>query len=343
MYDPSEPSDFSVDSNLWDYAMSRDTSVALDVGAFYASKSFLSPAYGRLLWGWLPEERPVDAHGSPWGWAGVMSLPRQIIPYRNGSDGAWYVRTPPLPEALAALRLTGSTQSDIAVGAVEYAPLDSVYGQQLEMLVTIDLTNMQDGGDCGIRVLSSLETAAPGNAEYTDVGVLFDYDNGEMTASLYVDLSQSCSDSSAEVNRTVLFAAPLDAGLSPTPGSLEFHVVIDHSVVEAFLADGRRAITRRVYPATPTESTGVQLYSKSGQCSFSSVSSWVLRNAEISSSDTDASSSSNDDASASLEDWELAVVIVSSIVVLMFVIWFVYYVYFRAPDDSKTKLIRSNL
>jgi hypothetical protein len=37
---------------------------------------------GRLLFGWLPEERPVEADGAPYGWAGVMSLPRQLLPYQ---------------------------------------------------------------------------------------------------------------------------------------------------------------------------------------------------------------------------------------------------------------------
>jgi hypothetical protein len=41
---------------------------------------------------------------------------------------------------------------------------------------------------------------------------------------------------------------------------IQLRVVIDRSVIEAFLNEGRRAITRRVYPANPLTSMNVQLY-----------------------------------------------------------------------------------
>ena len=44
--------------------------------------SFLCADVGRILFGWLPEERPVDGQGEPYGWAGAMSLPRLVVPYQ---------------------------------------------------------------------------------------------------------------------------------------------------------------------------------------------------------------------------------------------------------------------
>jgi beta-fructofuranosidase len=49
----------------------------LDRGAYYAPKSFLTPDGRRILWGWIRETRP-EAQYSAAGWAGVMSLPRQL-------------------------------------------------------------------------------------------------------------------------------------------------------------------------------------------------------------------------------------------------------------------------
>jgi sucrose-6-phosphate hydrolase SacC (GH32 family) len=50
-----------------------------DYGRFYASKTmYYPPTDEQVLFGWLPEERDVDAHGAPYGWAGVMSLPRSV-------------------------------------------------------------------------------------------------------------------------------------------------------------------------------------------------------------------------------------------------------------------------
>ncbi len=49
----------------------------LDHGAFYAPKSFLTPDGRRILWGWITETRP-EAEFQRAGWAGVMSLPREL-------------------------------------------------------------------------------------------------------------------------------------------------------------------------------------------------------------------------------------------------------------------------
>jgi len=55
----------------------------LDDGAYYAPKSFTDPRGNRILWGWLPETRPVEDYKRA-GWAGMMSLPRVLT---LGSDG----------------------------------------------------------------------------------------------------------------------------------------------------------------------------------------------------------------------------------------------------------------
>jgi beta-fructofuranosidase len=49
----------------------------LDRGAYYAPKSFVAPGGRRILWGWIQETRP-EAEYSAAGWAGAMSLPRQL-------------------------------------------------------------------------------------------------------------------------------------------------------------------------------------------------------------------------------------------------------------------------
>jgi beta-fructofuranosidase len=53
------------------------TQGVLDRGAYYAPKSFLTPDGRRILWGWIRETRPESAYAAA-GWAGVMSLPRQL-------------------------------------------------------------------------------------------------------------------------------------------------------------------------------------------------------------------------------------------------------------------------
>jgi beta-fructofuranosidase len=56
----------------------------LDHGAFYAPKSFMTPDGRRILWGWIQETRP-EAEFARAGWAGVMSLPRELDVNKSGN------------------------------------------------------------------------------------------------------------------------------------------------------------------------------------------------------------------------------------------------------------------
>lgn len=60
----------------------------LDYGAYYAPKSQLDAHGNRILWGWITETRP-ESEFSAAGWAGCMSLPRDLS---IGEDGGLEMR-----------------------------------------------------------------------------------------------------------------------------------------------------------------------------------------------------------------------------------------------------------
>lgn len=330
LYNPSNPLDFRVDEALFSQAMARSLNVALDPGAFYASKTFLSDVHGRLLWGWLPEERPTDSHGDPFGWAGVMSLPREIVPYRVNNTGSqsWLVRTPPLKDALLELRGSSSPYiyTNLLVPTASAIPLEGTSGQQLELSVFMNISADYNNSDCGLRVLSS--DSADIDVEFTDVGLEFVIDDaGRVTGVLlYVDTTMSCSDADAEVNRTKLYSAELHRSQFEDEGLVQLQVLVDHSVIEAFLEGGRRTSTRRVYPAKPTQSIEVMAYSKChtpgtcAPCLLHNVSSWALRNANITtgtdSTIYDSSVNNGGDSGDELRGWEIALAVVLPIVAI---------------------------
>jgi beta-fructofuranosidase len=72
-----------------------------DYGSYYAAKTQLDENGNRILWGWIPETRPLEAYREA-GWAGVMSLPRRLS---LGTDGQLSMRVCP---AFSSLR--GPTQ-----------------------------------------------------------------------------------------------------------------------------------------------------------------------------------------------------------------------------------------
>lgn len=320
--------DFQPNDILWEAAMNRSRLVVLDIGAFYASKSYEVPGIGRVLWGWLPEEREVDSHGEPYGWAGAMSLPRVVIPYKDYSPNSpWYVRTVPLQSTLDALRVESSFLSfdDLIIeGASDPADsnfftLSGVSDNQLELHLFLSVDGMRVGDVCGLRVLSSVSLTSGSTKdvngkvsdnwlyEFTDIGVQFTDSVGGVVAKgvaavgavLFVDPIQSTTDTLSLVNRTRSDAYPINITSSSyyvdeTGGGVELHIIVDKSVVEAFFANGTRVATRRVYPSNIEDAINVQVFSQCGevpcQCKFNSIRSWSMRSANITDSEEIADS-----------------------------------------------------
>ena len=75
-----------------DHRFTKETEGQLDFGSYYAPKSVLDPNGRRILWGWIPETRPLEEHRAA-GWAGLMSLPR-VLNVGTGNR----LRITPLPE-----------------------------------------------------------------------------------------------------------------------------------------------------------------------------------------------------------------------------------------------------
>ena len=87
----------------------------LDLGAFYAPKSMLDARGRRILWGWIPETRPVAEYAAA-GWAGMMSLPRLLT---IAADGR--LQMEPIAELGQLTRVAatepGATSAAVATGA----------------------------------------------------------------------------------------------------------------------------------------------------------------------------------------------------------------------------------
>ncbi len=49
----------------------------VDYGSYYAAKTQVDKAGNRILWGWIQETRPLKEYRAS-GWAGMMSLPREL-------------------------------------------------------------------------------------------------------------------------------------------------------------------------------------------------------------------------------------------------------------------------
>lgn len=193
---------------------------------FFAPEALVDGAGRQIMWSWLLDN-PSDEKQR--GWSGVYGLPRSLWLREDGSLGIAPA------EEIKNLRCR---REDFlaAVPAEGRAALDCANGVSCEIILRADVTG---GAQAGFFV-----RAAPDFSEYTKIW----YDAAN--ARLVFDASKS-----GRLGRPVTETAPLELA----PGErLELDVFIDNSVVEVF-ANGRQAITRRVYPEG-AESTGVHVF-----------------------------------------------------------------------------------
>ena len=201
---------------------------------FDSARTLCDESGRRLLFGWIREDRPVDASLQA-GWAGMMSLPRAL----SVEDDELRIDVP--PEVRAA------TAPDTEVAGVDLTPgnafrIDGADGDCLEVEAEIEV---RDAASVGLTLCRSP-------------------DGKERTTTLWqreeevLRLDRTHSSLDPEVGRGVH-----DAPLSLAPGEpLTLTVFLDRSVVEAF-ANRRAALTARIYPTRP-DSTGVGLFATGG-------------------------------------------------------------------------------
>lgn len=193
---------------------------------FYAPNSFIDDKNRRIMIGWLTENSRGDLQIP--GWQGVQSLPRVL-----GYDGGELTMTP-LPE-LCCLR--GAKEEEAAL-LLDGEWKAKTRGRALELLFTLDASSMS--GRFELEVL-----ACEDHRERTCIW----YEKEEDRVTLY--RAESNLEGVTKTNPLSFCKTHL------TDGKVNFHVFVDHSVIEVFVNE-REAISSRVYPSQD-DSTGVYL------------------------------------------------------------------------------------
>jgi beta-fructofuranosidase len=215
---------------------------------FYAAHSFADSTGRRLLFGWVPESRN-NALVEAAGWAGMLSLPREVS---LRSDG--YLGIEPARE-LHALRGQQFSFSNLTLSMGVIHLLEGIQGNTLELIIEL---GRGSATAYGVKLLCS-----PDGTE--DTTVIHD----QAARTVTIDRTRSC-------------AEPEGIDITPHSGALDLHegemcqlhIFLDRSVVEVF-ANGRLAITSRVYPARQ-DSLGVQVFARDGDITVKQVNAWQL-------------------------------------------------------------------
>jgi beta-fructofuranosidase len=170
-----------------------ETEGGVDYGCYYAARTMTNTGERRILWGWITEGRTVAAHTAA-GWAGAMSLPRELT---LGPDGKLRMRPTAEVERLRGKPLGAHPEGDC-----------------LELIAEID---PGDAPQAGLRL-----HAAPDGSEQT----LLYYDRAGRR--LVLDRSKSSLDPSADRGEQ---SGSLE--LAPGE-RLRLRVFLDGSVLEIF-------------------------------------------------------------------------------------------------------------
>ncbi len=201
----------------------------------------------RILFGWINEGTTDEAQLAA-GWAGIMSLPRRLSLFDDGT-----LRIEPVEE-LKMLRGEHRSFSEIAIEADGDVPLD-IIGDGLEIRVVFEPA---PDGQVGVRVRCS-----PDGREQTRI--VFD----RSRQSLTIDVSEASIDPG-------MIQREAETGPLALPANepLELRVFLDRSVVEVF-AHGRQCLTKRTYPAR-RDSLQVGIFARGRSAKASSVDVWNM-------------------------------------------------------------------
>jgi beta-fructofuranosidase len=224
----------------------QDQGVVDDGGYFYAPQSFTDDDGRRIMFGWLWEGRDEAAQRAA-SWAGVMSLPRVLLPR---SDGALGVQ--PAPE-LRSLRGQHTGLGNTTISPTSTTPVE-LQGAALEIVAEF---LPGQAAQFGLKVL-----CAPDGSEQT----LIAYEPG--SGWLSIDRGHSSLD-------TAVQREPHGTHVTLAGGeSLTLQVFVDRSVVEVY-ANTRACLTSRVYPSR-ADSVGVELFARSGPAQLEKLEAWEM-------------------------------------------------------------------
>jgi len=224
----------------------RHRGVVDDGGYFYAPQSFTDDHGRRVMFGWLREGRDPSAQHAA-GWAGVMSLPRVLLPAADGALGV-----EPAPE-LSALR---GRHLGVDSATVSPATPMQVGVQGVALEIVAEFVPAQ-AGQFGLKV-----RCAPDGSEQT----LIAFEPG--SGWLSIDRERSSQDAAVdrEPHGTHVKLAARE--------NLTLRIFVDRSVIEVY-ANARATLTSRIYPSRD-DSVGVELFAHEGPVRLKKLDVWEM-------------------------------------------------------------------
>ncbi|XP_010453254.1 PREDICTED: beta-fructofuranosidase, insoluble isoenzyme CWINV6-like [Camelina sativa] len=287
----SETEQFSADSEI----TNTSADLRYDYGMFYASKAFFDSAKNRRInWGWVVETDSKEDHFQK-GWAGLMSLPREMWVDRSGKRlMQWPI------EEINHLRTRHVTSDRRHFESGSRFEILGITAAQADVEVTFDLPVLEDNP----QTLNSdkVEDKLLFNRDNSDgclygpfgLLALVSQDLSEQTAIFfkiircgngYAVIMGSDEQKSSLRDNVHKFTHGTFLDIDPRHEMISLRCLVDHSIIESYGAGGRNVITSRVYPKLAIgEAAKLYVFNDGTKgVTMSSMEAWSMRNAQINS------------------------------------------------------------
>ncbi|WP_431801010.1 glycoside hydrolase family 32 protein [Halobacillus andaensis] len=215
---------------------------------FYAAQTFEDEQGRRILIAWM-DTWQTDFPTKSEGWAGAMTIPRQVV-----LDDNRQVKLLPVPE-LQGLRENYQCSEKVHLNSNEVVDVtrDDV-DHSFEMLIDFDLKDTESYGKIGMELRVS-------NDGTEKVIVYYDL----KTEELVVDTTAAGGDTHPDINRTKL----------DITDTLSLRLFMDTCSLEVLTADGEAWITNRIYSALDNKRT--RLFTEGTRVTVDKVETWSLK------------------------------------------------------------------
>ncbi|MBU9710523.1 glycoside hydrolase family 32 protein [Evansella tamaricis] len=235
----------------------RGASGILDYGPdFYAPQTFIDDNGRRIMFGWMDNWTskiwPSEAHG----WAGAMTVPRELVLEGN------VLKQKPVDE-LKALR-GDHVKLEPFIFSKEY-DLDGIDGEKGEKIGLVD---------CNSELVVEVDLD---KTEASVFGLhLRVSEDGKERTEVLVDLLQQ----EIRVDRNNAGVGPKGVSKAPLTvmenrNMVKLHLLMDTTSLELFINDGETVITNRIY--TNHKSAEFRLVSEGGKVSVNRFDWWKLK------------------------------------------------------------------
>lgn len=248
----------------------------LDHGCLYAASSFHDPQHDRrIMWGWITEDDLPEDYYDTQGWAGLISLPRELFHHPTSSELG-------IRPAQEVYKLRQGAQH-ITFVAEKWQLVST---SSCSWPVRVELDRVVLGGGSALEA-ARVEAVASRSYEiemelnHIQPGLVVAHSNDLSTATfiyiseagqLVVDRSRSCGKSCVIAKGINVNTCTLTAPVSSHPeASHKLRLFVDNSVLEIFVND-LVALSTRVYP--DAEDCGLSILVQPGKAALDEVNVW---------------------------------------------------------------------